>query len=407
MVKQLAVYCLAWLLGVAAWMASAGQVQAQPSSPAVGAGPGAARVSAGFGQGVAIESDDRRFSLNLRARFQTRVTYLHAEGDASADASSLEVRRAQLILAGRFFGDAADYYLQVGFGSRDADPVAPVPLRDAFVTWHMLPHADLRFGQMRVPYERQLMTSSSALQLVDRSIVASEFGLDRDAGIQLLHSDVGQGHRRFAYHLGAFSGDGRNHESLKPGFLYLARLTYLPWGAFDELSEGDLERSTRPRAALSVAGAYNRRATRARSTAGDELALGSFDFVHAAADAMWKCAGWSLSGEFLVREVIGKHARARQSEGQQLNELARAGMGGFVQGGKVIARGIEVSARYGRLAPRHHEVSALHARGELGGGLSWYLQRHDLKVQADYFWLSESAFGHGHHQARLQVQLYL
>src|SRR5690606_18113427 len=135
-------------------------------------------------------------------------------------------------------------------------------------------------GQMKVPFSRQRVNSSSALNMPDRSLVSSEFNLTRDLGVMFTSQDLGGLGGRLAYYAGVFMGEGRNAFNLSDfGLLYVGRLEVRPFGKFDDYSEGDLARSPTP--GLSIAGAYafQDRAHALRGVAGDYPAdRGTTDF---------------------------------------------------------------------------------------------------------------------------------
>jgi hypothetical protein len=274
-------------------------------------------------------------------------------------------------------------------------------LLDGNVTWRRLRDLNIRVGQGKVPFDRQVLTSSSALQFTDRSVVAGELGMDRDVGLQLLSDDLFGLDKRLGYTVGIFGGDGRNRLGPNAGMLFVGRINFRPFGAFDDLSEGDLKREARPRLAVAVAAARNLDTRRTRSTQGGNFTLGDVDYTHAAADAVFKWRGLSVLAEALYR-------RADEPVLQRgpVQELARSAWGAFAQAGYVFLPGWEVVGRYGELHPIEAATSDVTFQREVAGGLSWYLQAHDLKLQTDYSWLPVEGTTAAAHEVRVQLQLY-
>jgi len=341
-------------------------MQDEADGPADADGRRELRARGAYGKGVVFSTVSDSFAVQLRARFQLQAAGLFPEvGPARID---LQVRRMRLLLTGHALGRRLTYYLQLGFSERDLERDSQVPLRDAFVTWHVHPAFNLRLGQMKIFFDRQRVTSSSALQMVERAEVVNELNLDRDIGVQVL-GRAG----RFSYAAGIFTGEGRNRVNPDVGLLYFANAQVLPLGDVDFATETDLARTPAPRVALSVAGAYNQRARRDRSSQGAFFSTGAADFLHLSANAIFFFRGLSLSGEFLSRQTLATHG------GLELSAL-RDGRGAFGQGGYLLTRQWEVTARAGHLWPLAVD-SMMPASTELTVGLNHYVVAHDLKVQ--------------------------
>jgi len=74
-------------------------------------------------------------------------------------------------------------------------------------------------------------------------MVVSELNLDRDVGVQLFSRSLLND--KLGYTLGLFGGEGRNRLGREAGFLYSARVELWPFGQFDDVPEGDLQRRHR------------------------------------------------------------------------------------------------------------------------------------------------------------------
>jgi hypothetical protein len=378
-------------------------LEAPPPPPAPSASGQPAAVTADFGRGVTFRTEDRRFSLNIRGRIQARLT---VSEQPERPQTEYQIRRMRLVFQGNFFGDDFRYYIQLAFSNLDTEPDLRLPLRDAFVTWQGVRDLNVRFGQMKVPYGRQRVVSSSALQFADRSLGVGEFNLDRDVGVVVFSRDLFGLGRRLTYDLGVFGGDGRNRLSEDFGMLYAARVQVQPFGEFDDLAEADTLRLAHPRLALAVSAAYNQRSRRARSTFGDTYRQ-PFDQYHLGADLQFKWRGLSIQAEALYRQADDDgHFLGNDTMGRPLFEYSRSGLGYYLQVGYFLNAHAEVAARWGEVIPNDGAAAVLHRARELGGALSWYFQRHDFKLQADYFYLAPEDFSAGRHQARLQAQVF-
>lgn len=389
-----------------------------------------------WGRGLTVRSADRAFSLTIRGRVQA-LAELELEHDdrgtpAPADDEydptvDFMVRRARLLFSGNLISSDLAYYVQLGFAPRDMEPDLLIPLRDAYLTWTGLRDFSLRVGQMKVPFNRERVISSSSLQLVDRSIVNAELTLDRDIGVQAFSNDLFGLGGYLGYQLGIFGGEGRLRvNGDDAGLLYVARIQVQPFGAFeDSYSEVDFTREERPRLSIGFGGAYNHLATRDRSTTGGFFESGSFTYGHLELDAIFKYAGLSVQGELLVRHAIGGSSRVGtrmlpDGTSEMYTEEARNGIGWMIQAGYLFSREVplEVAARWAEVRPIGPEdgmggmITALSPRREIVVGASWYPIEHALKLQFDYSILSSStefdddAMRESAHRFRLQMQAY-
>lgn len=361
-------------------------------------------VDAGLGRGVTVRSAAGEAALNIRARAQLRGTYLDFAGTQQSQFEAI-LRRMRLVFTGDARGPRITFYVQLAFANLDMEPDLRVPLRDAYITWAPARDAHLRVGQMKVPFGRQRVVSSSALQMVDRALAVSELNLDRDVGLRLFSDDLFGLNDRLGYSLGLFGGDGRNRTRRAAGLLYVARVFVQPLGAFDDEQEADLNRTPSLRVRVGGGVAYNQNTNRPRSTTGLPYPTGTFDYTHLGLDAAAKHRGLSLSGELLYRRADRDRLDA-VADSLPLTIASRSGWGGYVQAGRMVSERIEVTGRFGRILPRRGTDPSLVPAGELGGGVSFYPRRQDLKLQADYFRLGAADDESDGRQLRIQLQLF-
>jgi phosphate-selective porin OprO/OprP len=365
------------------------------------------RVSAAFGKGVTISDAEGDTELNIRGRVQVQgaveTNAPDEHGERAAPDVSFLVRRTRLVFQGHVLQRALRYYVQLGTATRDMEPDLLVPTRDAYVEWLHVRDAHVRAGQMKVPFSRERVVSSSALELVDRSNVNAELSLDRDVGVQLYSKDFLGAGKRLRYYAGVFGGDGRNRTAGRAGLLWVARVEALPFGDFDDYVEADLVRTAKPKVAIGFATAYNQSTVRSQSTLGTTFTTGTVDYKHASADIMAKWHGVSLQAEALYRKadpaLVGE---AVDAKGKPIVEHARPALGAFIQLGVLITHSMDVAARYGEVQPIDGDV--VHRDREIGGGLGWFPRGHDLKLQVDYFRLTRDDVDTD--RIRLQTQLF-
>ena len=384
------------------------KADAEAAAEAATKKPPAATTSIGIGNGFQVKVGDA-FSLQLRARMQLRFETLIPSADAIAAGApkapemGFMVRRLRLVLAGNAFTPKLTYYIQLGLSNQDTESDLRLIPRDAYLNYAPLRELQLRAGQMKVPFGKQRVVSSSALQLVDRSIVTAELNLDRDVGVYLWSPDVG-GKGVFQYFAGIFGGEGRNRLPAPAGLLYAARVQFTPLGLFDDLVESDVERRATPKLSIGLSGAYNQDTNRQRSTLGSTYTLGTFNYAHAGADLMFKVRGFSLQSEFFLR--LADKDQLEDTAAKKV-EHSRSALGYYVQAGYLWNDHIELAGRWGEYYPIGATDPKLVRSHEAGGGLSYYFYKHNLKIQADYFYLYSDAPSSERHQVRLQAQLFL
>ncbi|MFP2931815.1 porin [Pyxidicoccus sp. 3LG] len=366
-------------------------------------------VTASPGKGFTIATEDGKFSSTLRARFQMRetVTGQEVEDAPRRWTQEQQVRSVRFFLVGHVLSPDIKYTLQLAFGGNDFEAGSSSPLFDAWVEYTALRDLNVRVGQFFVPFDRARTIRESGLQFVDRPLVIGELTLDRDMGVMLSSLDLFGKGGLLSYNLGFFGGEGRNKfGSSTPGLLYTARFAVRPFGGFDDDVEGDLQRLPKPRLMVGVAGAYNQKTNRQRSTTGTTFTLGTFDYVHADVDAVFKYHGLSVLAEFLYRKGSPSF-REGTVNGQPVREWSRSGWGYVVQAGYMLSGKLEATGRFDLQQVRSDSDPALIAQvaqqgRELGAGLNAYLNGHAFKVQGDYAY-QFGRTGPDRHLVRLQL----
>ncbi|RLB55833.1 MAG: hypothetical protein DRJ42_05100 [Deltaproteobacteria bacterium] len=368
------------------------------------------------GGGLRIQSDDGHFGVRLSARVQPRWTVVNLPGISPEH--EITLRRARVKFQGNLFGPDVRFKLELAFSPADLgvrdnlDPDTRTPTRSPllsyFVEFRHLREAEVRVGQFKVASNRQRVISSANLQLVDRSILNSEFTLDRDVGIQVGSRDIG-GLDLFTYSVGIYSGRGRDARGFGDfNLMYLGHFEVTPFGSFEAYAEGDFER-TGPRLAVGTSYAFMDRGARDRGPIGSPPADGGTTTSHHYfADLMFKWAGLSVLSEFAWRDGSRAPGGNLDDSGLPIPAVPpRDGWGLNAQGGYILPwfpLGIE-----GRYAIVHGlEDSSLGDRQEVTGGLSYYFMEHAYKIQADYsrLWRTDSMTD-GSDRVRVQLELSL
>lgn len=361
----------------------------------------------GFGKGLSFQTPDMQNFMNIRARIQERATetIIHEE-DKTREETELQTRRARLSFAGNFLGKDWQYYIQFSFSNLDMEKDRPVPLRDANITYSKFNSANIKIGQMKVPFNRQRFLSDGVQEFVDRTVTNDELNLDRDVGILVFSNDL-FGWDRLGYSVGVFGGDGRNRSSQASGMLINGKLTYSPLGVFQDNGEPDLKRSYRPNLSFSLAGARNRNTNRDHSTFGETYEFSRFDYSHTALEFLFQWKGVSVSGEAVTRHANSPFMEKTTGTEVQ-REYSRSAKGGFIQAGYLFANHFGVALRYSEYRPWGKTDPKMVFTKERGIAFSYYLREHNMKFQADYAYVEGGTVENlGSHRLRAQIQIFL
>ena len=369
--------------------------------------PGTARVTAAPGRGVTFDSLDGRYALTLRGRLQFRDTLTATDGDIRNEAN---LRLARLALQGHAYDPDLRYAIQLGFTGPDLMPdIGTSMVMDAWLEWTRWRDLKVRAGQFFVPLDRARTMSGFALQFVDRGMVPRTLGLDRDVGILFWSTEL-FGLPWLGYDVFLGGGEGRNRMGARsPGPLVVGRLTFRPYGVFGENIEGDLMRRRHPRLAIGIAGGYNHNTDRESSTFGPVYRTGRVSYAHAAVDVLFKYRGLSVMAEYIARHAT-QDTISGLVDGELLEEYTRSGHGYILQAGYMLTSRVEVAGRWEQLFAENDTDQVfsefvVQSGRQAAGAMSYYVNGHAMKMQADYTWISGTRRASPGHQARLQLEV--
>lgn len=355
-----------------------------------------------LGEGFNFTTADGKFSGSIGAMYQLRHTFMDLDGvnntatKQAQDSSTFETKRVKLYFNGNAYFKDLTYKLQLNFANiRGGATSNGGLLEETYINYRLRDELQFRFGQDKVQFGRQGLYSSTALQFVDQSIVTQAFFPTYDTGLNV-HGKVADG--LFNYSVAVTGGTGQNTPRLTGDNAFSTRLTVNPFGELKNF-EADVEHSEKP--LLSIGSSFYRNTLSSvertnGGTTGNSLAFtkggtgwfgignpltptarkfnGSepIDFNNFGIDAIFKWQGLSIQGEYLFG----------QAEGQQTKNKLRA-EGFYGQAGYfVIPKQVELAYRYSYLDP-NRDVTNDHWV-ENTGAVSWYINKHFLKLQADY-----------------------
>ena len=346
------------------------------------------------GKGITFRPKNDRFELTMRFRMQNLLALSFAD-DFSLTKTDARVKRLRLRFDGYVYSPKLVYSIQLGFTGYDAEVLPNGNMnivRDAIVYYVPSPKWNIGFGQTKIKANRARINSSSALQFVDRSIVNSEFNLDRDFGFFGEYNlDRTRGFD-LAFKGSVTLGEGRNWGSTDNGGLaYTGRLELYPLGHFSakgDVIEGDFAGEEQVRILLAGAYAYNHKASRLGGQRGNVMPdgatrnIGSY-FV----DFILKYRGFAFYTDFMGRTCDDPRF------GPANTDFVYSGRGLNVQTSYLFDKKWEIALRNSTLFPEKEiqPLTGYRTRNQSTLGITRYIIGHSLKVQAD---LSYNTYEH-------------
>ena len=351
-----------------------------------------------FGKGIVnVVAKDSSYSLKFAMRFQSLYTsawdFPDNENLQDAETNFL-IRRSRLKFEGFAFSPKLEYKVELGLSNRDISGAseftsnAPRYILDAVLKWNFYGNFELWAGQTKLPGNRERVISSANMQTVDRSLVNSQFNVDRDMGMQL-HHHFNLGENVIVREAFAVSqGEGRNVTSENlGGFQYTGRLEVLPFGDFDDYSGADLDREETPKLALGVSYDHNSNAVKTRSNMGSYMTTDTgfyeTDINTFFVDGMFKYQGFSAMAEYAKRTA--DNPVALNSDGTPTGRVVEVGDGFNMQAGYLFKNNYEVVTRYTQVT-LDEALTGQGIENQYTFGLSKYIVGHKLKVQTDVSW---------------------
>lgn len=374
------------------------------------------KFMAKYDKGLVFEGDDGNYKMRFRIRGQFQ--FFVNDPEEGLVQTSFRVRRLRLQWDGNAFRPWFLYTVQI-------DALDDLILRDAYFTFAYNKQIAPRVGQFKVPYNREELNSSSALQLVERSIVNDEFGLERDLGTVIM-GGLGGGNN-FSYSGGVFNGDGRNAVSVDSNLLYAGRIQLGLGGGDDKKFDAGSSFATAkayelvpnfakdPTFVIGFAAATLPGLNCERKTPNSavcpriaELGFPQSDFTQITGDVSFKMPWFNIEGEYDGRWL----APDTGPQDTAYDQGFRVQAGAFL-----MPKTVEIAGRFAYIDYDTKSsvvppgVSVSKAQWALTPGLNYYMSHdHRWKIQADYsFVRSEFTQGEPNQDDnifRLQLQAY-
>ena len=363
------------------------------------------KVKTKKGTGLTFQTEDNNYKLRMRLRGQFLANYIDPDGNDD-EGLGFRVRRLRVTWDGNAFAPWMKYKVQYDFSSGGE-------LKDMKLSFAKNKQFIPVIGQYKVPFNREALNSSSALQLVGRSIITDYFEYDRDIGVGV-YGLLGGGMIR--YDLGVFQGEGVNQKNDKndTGMLWAGRIQAALIGGKAKNVRENFARKPTLTIGAAVAGINVEDAGDGNVGIPDDKDRGydesnnltlSGQVTSLTADINYRDRMFNLTGEYIGRWVDADDAAESAYD-----------QGFRVQGGFfLIPKKIEIAARYAMVMfdDVADAVATQHGLDNVWTvtpGINYYLSgNHKWKVQLDYtFQREEDMMGMETDESmiRAQVQAY-
>ena len=351
-----------------------------------------------FGKGlINFVAKDSSFSVKFAPRIQGRymINWDHNGENYGSGEQNFLIRRARLKFDGFAYSPKLKYKIELGLSNRDISGAnqfnrnTPRYILDAVIMWNFYENFELWAGQTKLPGNVERVVSSANLQLIDRSLLNSNFNIDRDLGIQIRHHANLGGDFMIREKIAISQGEGRNvTEGNLGGLQYTGRLEFLPFGKFaskGDYSQGDLKRESAPKLMVGITYDYNQDAVKTRSNMGSYMfradgSLYETDITTFFADAMFKYKGFAFMGEYTIRDAADPVALELDGT-TETGDIVRVGSAFNGQLSYLFKNNYEVAGRYTTL--NFDDVTGRAPQDQYTLGISKYVVGHKLKIQAD------------------------
>ena len=345
------------------------------------------------------------FYLEVSNRVQIRYSHVFpddavklAGSEAAGDSQgSFRIRRAKLKFEGWFYKPWMQYEVQTNWPGTSTANLAGY-LEDANINWDVTKGKKqfmVKFGQFKVPFGLQELTSSGSQQFVDRSLVSNAYFRGRETGVSVWGV---LGKNKFEYRGMISNGNGVTRSANdNDKFQYNARVTFQPTGATPlgtysgaHQSESDFETKALGKPIFTVSAAVEQNDL---SFVATDLKTNIKSTLYEV-DMLFKYQGFSATGAYIWGE----------REPQEVNKKFDTS-GWYLQAGYFLKpEKWEVAFRYAEQDPS--DLVGPDKITEIRGGLNFFYARHALKVQADYGQIKtgNSSGDRKNNEFRLQTQ---
>lgn len=345
------------------------------------------------GTGLTFKTSDGNYKLRMRLRGQFLALY--SDPDGRDENLQFRIRRLRWTWDGNVFTKWLKYKVQVDMND-------DFELKDMIFDFAYNKYFVPRVGQYKVPFNREFQNSSSALQLVGRSVLNDAFEFDRDIGFGLHGTDG----KFWKYELMISGGEGPNRRDREDtGVLWSGRIQIDPLGG--EVTKVQPNFAKKPSLLIGAAmagidiediGNEAREFGPIQDRFGD-LGIAEGQVTAFTADVAFKTSRFNIEGEYNGRWIGDEDPALSDGVYDQ----------GFrVQGGVfLIPKKLEIAGRWAYVDFDDDAPDGADSIWAITPGINYYLSEdHRWKFQVDYSFIREEALdGSEEDENLIQAQL--
>jgi phosphate-selective porin OprO and OprP len=321
-----------------------------------------------LGKGVTFTSADEKFQFSLGGRMQYRYTFYDYDKGTSTknDYSKWEAKRIRLTAQGYAYSKDLTYKLEIDPVQLASEP-GKGGLLDSFINYKVMDELQFLVGQTKVKYGYTNIQSDAALMFVDRVPFIGKMVPSYEIGA-FAYGQVANG--LFDYALSVTNGDGQTNAADTNHNAFAARVAVSPLGKMAN-DEPDLAIGKKPLFTIGANYFYNDlNDGESSSSYGNKNWNGYEDLQNFGFDTHFKWMGLAVQGEVLY------------SQGDlKTTDAGRRAMGFYGQAGYMVTPKLGLALRYSQFDPNRSVSDDLET--EQIGAVSYYFDKHLLKVQAD------------------------
>ncbi|MXZ12491.1 MAG: hypothetical protein F4Y78_00555 [Candidatus Dadabacteria bacterium] len=353
------------------------------------------KVKTKKGTGLTFQTADKNYKMRMRLRGQFLANYINSDGGDNKGLG-FRIRRLRVVWDGNAFAPWMKYKVEYDL-SRNGE------LKDIKLSFAKNKALVPVVGQYKVPFNKERLNSSSALQLVGRSIITDYFEYGRDIGGGV-YGLLGDGMIR--YDFGLFQGQGANVKNDKDntGVLWAGRVQAAILGGKAKKIKENFARKPTLIVGVAVAGIDVEEGSKDSNIGiheGERDLSAGGKATSFTADVNYRDPRFNLIGEY-----IGRWVNPDETGIETDYDYGFRVQGGFF----LIPKKIELASRYARVTLDDGAGNDLDNVWTFTQGLNYYLSgNHKWKVQLDYtFQREEDLAGveSDESMVRAQVQAY-
>jgi phosphate-selective porin OprO/OprP len=347
-------------------------------------------VSYKLGQGMTFTSPDEKFQLAISGQMQFRYSFFQNDGLGIGNKSEWRIRRLKTNFNGYTFTKDLTFKMNLNWANLLNNGDGSTVIEETYLNYRIIDEAQIRVGQDKVQYGRNWITPSSQNEFVETAFVTDAFKPGYDIGLGA-NGTVQKGLLTYAAQW--VGGKGQNTVSSTNNNAYNLRLAVNPLGDM-KYSEADIEMSPKP--LVSVGSSYyhntlkkntaitfeknNNNYAGANGWLGRNVAqfspTANVNINTFESDLAFKWLGLFVQSEYFWGQGTGTGI---STNGYDANVISN---GFYAQVGyMVLPKKVELAVRYAwmdynRNTPNNNQT-------EVQGAISWYIEGHNLKIQAD------------------------